>query len=333
MVLVISFALGATCLFMGTVSGPIMLVIGFTALRFFGQGSLNLLSGTMINQWWVRRRGTMRGLSGIVTSALAMGLLPGLVRMLITAVGWRYAYAILGGALFAIMAPIGWFTFRRRPEDHGLLPDGDREEVSAERHLDHEVHFTLAEALRTPAFWILAFGIATTSMLSTGLVFHMESIVTDQGLSAAIAAAVFVPMGLVQAILRFPAGVLVDRVPVRYVIALSLVVQAVVMWLATRLASTTAAYVYGATIGVMNVAWGASSAVVWAEYFGREHLGAIGGAGMSIAIGGSALGPMVMGVARDLMGSYIPLFNLIAFLPLALAVASLLARPPRHETA
>ena len=83
---------------------------------------------------------------------------------------------------------------------------------------------------------------------------------------------------------------------------------------------------FGGTLGVMNVAWGATGAVVWAQYYGREHLGAIGGAGMSIAIVGSSLGPMVMGVARDLMGSYVPLFNLIAFLPLA--VARLFARPP-----
>jgi sugar phosphate permease len=331
MVLVISLAFGATCLFMGAVSGAAMLVIGFAALRFFGQGSLSLLTGTMINQWWVRRRGMMRGLSGAVTSALAMGLLPSLVRMLIGAVGWRYAYAALGGALLVIMAPIGWLTFRRRPEDHGLLPDGDRATEETWGEADRgEVNFTLAEALRTPAFWILAGGIATTSMLGTGLVFHMESIVTDQGLGPAIAAAVFVPMGLVQAILRFPAGVLVDRMPVRYIIALSLVLQAIVMWLATRLASTAAAYVYGGALGFMFVAWGASAAVVWAAYYGREHLGAIAGAGMSIAIVGSSLGPMVMGVARDVMGSYVPLFNLIAFLPLALAIASLFARPPRR---
>ena len=42
----------------------------------------------------------------------------------------------------------------------------------------------------------------------------------------------------------------------------------------------------------------------------------------------TALGPIAMGLARDLMGTYTTFFNLSAFLPLALAVVCLLVRPP-----
>jgi sugar phosphate permease len=328
MALIVSILFGLTCVFMGFVNSAVMLCLGFIALRFFGQGSLSLVSGTMINQWWVRRRGTMQGISGVAMSALALGVLPGLVKRLIHSLGWRTTYGILGAALILVMAPIGFFLFRRRPEDHGLLPDG-RTTAQSDSTTVPEAGYTLAQAVRTPAFWTLSLGMATISMLSTGLVFHMESIVTDQGLTPAIAAAVFIPIGLTQALLRFPFGLLVDRICPRLIIAFGLVIQAVILWMATRLESTTAAYIYGATFGVMQVSWGTAGAVMWAKYYGREHLGSISSVAMSIAIVGTALGPMIMGVARDLTGSYGPLFNISAFLPLALAVVNVIVRPPR----
>jgi sugar phosphate permease len=330
MVLVVSILLGITCVLMGFVHSALMLCLGFIALRFFGQGSLSLVSGTMINQWWVRRRGTVRGISGVATSLLALSVLPALVKWLIHAVGWRVTYGILGAVLILVMAPLGYILFRRRPEDHGLLPDGGTVADEAGAEGVAEVNFTLSEAMQTPIFWTLALGTATMSMLGTGLIFHMESIVTDQGLPAAIAAAVFVPLGLTQALLRFPFGVLIDRICPRLIIAFGLVIQAVILWMASRLGSTTSAYAFGATFGVMQVAWGTAGAVMWAKFFGREHLGSITSVAMSIAIVGTALGPVVMALARDLMGSYAPLFNLVALLPLALAVVNVIVRPPRH---
>jgi len=333
MAMVISILFGLTCIFMGFVNSAVMLCMGFIALRFFGQGSLSLVSGTMINQWWVRRRGRMQGISGVVASALALSVLPGLVKWLIHSLGWRVTYGILGAVLILVMAPIGYFLFRRRPEDHGLLPDGRNSMQADEPGATTEASYTLAEAIRTPAFWTLSLGMAAMSMLGTGLIFHMESIITDQGLTAAVAAAVFVPIGLTQAILRFPFGVLVDRICPRLIIALGLVIQAVVLWMAPRLGSTTAAYIYGATFGVMQVAWGTAGAVMWAKFYGREHLGSISSVAMSIAIVGTALGPLVMALARDLTGSYGPLFDLSAFVPLVLAVANVVVRPPRPGVA
>ncbi len=331
MVLVVSILLGITCILMGFVHTALMLCLGFVALRFFGQGSLNLVSGTMINQWWVRRRGTVRGISGVATSLLALSVLPALVKWLIRAVGWRTAYGILGAVLILVMAPLGYALFRRRPEDHGLLPDGGAVDDDAEG-LVAEADFTLSEAMRTPAFWTLSLGVAAMSMLGTGLIFHMESIVTDQGLTAVIAAAVFVPIGLTQALLRFPFGVLVDRMCPRFLVAFGLLIQAAILWMATRLSFTFAAYAYGAAFGLMQVSWGTAGAVMWAKFYGRTHLGSISSVALSIGIVGSALGPIIMGSARDLMGSYAPLFNVIAWLPLALALVNLIVRPPARAS-
>jgi sugar phosphate permease len=332
MVLIISILLGLTCVFMGFVHSAVMLCLGFIALRFFGQGSLSLVSGTMINQWWSRRRGTMRGISGVAMSALALGVLPGVVKSLIQSVGWRMTYGLFGAVRVLVMAPVGYWLFRRRPEDHGLLPDGDTGQLDKDTRAANEVSFTLSQAMRTPAFWSLSLGTAAISMLSTGLIFHMESIVTDSGLTSAIAAAVFIPIGMTQALLRFPFGVLVDRIGPRLIVVMGLMFQALILWMASRLSTVLSAYAYGVAFGVMQVCWGTASAVMWAKYYGREHLGSITSVAMSIAIVGTALGPMIMAVARDLTGSYGPLFNLIAFFPLVLAVVNIFVRPPEALT-
>ncbi len=46
----------------------VLLLIGFILLRMLGQGSLSLTSNYFINQWWVRRRGTVLGISGILVA-------------------------------------------------------------------------------------------------------------------------------------------------------------------------------------------------------------------------------------------------------------------------
>ena len=268
MIVLVSIAFGLSCVYMSIISSAAMLTLGFIALRFLGQSSMTLISGTMVNQWWVRFRGRIRGLMGVASSLITLSLLPMLVRGLLTSVGWRGSYVVFGLVLLFIMAPIGYLAYRRRPEDFSLVPDGVRVPTRSrdpdEGRVVQEVHFTLPEAVRTPAFWILALSMGVLSLVSTGLIFHMESIVTDQGLERAIAAMVFMPMGMTQALLRFPAGYLVDKIQPKYVLALALVAQAATVFMATRMSASASVYMYGVVLGITSVAWGACGAVIWA---------------------------------------------------------------------
>ena len=81
-----------------------------------------------------------------------------------------------------------------------------------------------------------------------------------------------------------------------------------------------------ATVGLMRTV----GAVVWPSYYGRLYLGSIAGFASTILTAASALGPMPMGLARDLLGSYNQALVILAFIPLALSVLSLFLRPPRR---
>lgn len=329
MVVVIAMAFGLACVYMGAVRGPLMLVLGFVAIRMLGQGSLNLVSQNVINQWWVDRRGTIMGISGLFTSLLGVGGFPSLINWMIPQFGWRTSYALLGALLIVIMVPVGYLFFRERPEEYGLLPDGAEEaEESTMPVRAPEAAWTRAEALRTPTFWILAAGATSVAMLSTALFFHMVSIFADNQLPATVAASVYVPIAATTALMTVTSGALLDRISLRYALAAALVLLALSMGLVQMLTSVALAFLYGVLLGATMGLYRTVANVAWAHYFGRKHLGAISGAASTVMIIGAAVGPIPLGVARDVMGSYNLALTLLALIPLALSVTSLLWLKP-----
>jgi len=161
--LLIIITFGCATLYMGFVRNALMLGLGFVAIRMFGQGSLSLVSTNIINNWWVQHRGKMQGIAGLIASLLGVGTFPSLINWLIPIFGWRITWVILGGGLLVILLPLSSALIRNKPEGFGLRPDGlsVKYEAAPEEPVHYqEEHWTLAQALRTPVFWI--------SVLSTG---------------------------------------------------------------------------------------------------------------------------------------------------------------------
>ena len=85
-------------------------------------GGAEMLTVAIVPKWFVRKRGRA---VAIASTGTAMGPLffPFLVHGIITLVGWRDAWMVLGIGSMAIMVPLALMV-RSRPEDIGLLPDG-----------------------------------------------------------------------------------------------------------------------------------------------------------------------------------------------------------------
>jgi MFS family permease len=240
---------------------------------------------------------------------------------------------ILGFLLLLVMVPSGFFLFRDHPEDYGLKPDGYAPPEAGKTPPTEEAleeNWTAREAMLTPAFWIFTLGIGFIILAGTGLFFHTVRIFEDNGLNATIAAAVFVPVGLTQAVVILSSGLLVDRMPVRLLLAVALVVQALSLTMTPLMQSVGLALAYGVLLGVTGGLMRMVGSIVWANYFGRRHLGGITGITSVLLIGGSALGPVPLGIARDRLGSYQAPLTIMAITSLVLAVACLFAK--RHKT-
>ena len=331
---VVVLIFGFVCVYMGFVTNAVMVGIGFIGLRLLGQGSLSIVSRYVINQWWVRRRGMMMGIAGVSGALLGSGGFPNLINTLIPQFGWRETYMILGVMIWLIMLPSSIIFVRSRPEDYGLQPDGDTpaKDGNQQKAKIEEDNWTLSEAIRQPVFWVVAASLAAPSMLNTGLTFHIFSIFQDSGLDASIAAAVFVPMATAGATFRLIGGFLIDRIPARYIFSFALLLNALILVMAPNLPNVTVAFLFGIIMGSSSGLEQSASAVIWAKYFGRLHLGSITGVVSSLLVAASALGPMPMGIARDLMGNYRTVLQLFAFIPLTLSIITLFfIKPPQRK--
>ena len=339
MVVIIAIAFGAATLYMSTVQGAITLVIGIIFMRMLGQSSITIVSRNLINQWWVRRRGVVSGIGTLASATLGVGLFPNLINWLIPRYGWRMSYVILALLVVGIMVPIGYLFFRERPELYGLLPDGDSvedideaDEVEAEPAVQVvEENWTRSEAIRTRAFWLIVISIAAFSMLSTGLTFHIVSIFSDNGLSSDDAARAFVPMSLVASLMGIPGGWLIDRFGAKYILFAGLIFQTITILASTSIASPELALAYGIIFGLSNGTARVVGNVVYANYFGRLHLGSIMGLTSTIGAIASGLGPMLYGVGRDMAGSYWPTLLVSAFYPGIMALLVLTLKKPTRD--
>ena len=308
----------------------------------FGLGRTAALTGVnlgvtvALGNWFIRKRG--RALS-FMTVGLRAGqaLVPLLiVTPLILAYSWRHAYVALAVIAFLFVALPGWLFIRRRPEDFGLLPDGGQPDEAAARSPgaqasdpDGEVSFTLAEARRTPAFWLLTFATMTVIFAQTAVNVHAVPSVEDRGVSQAFSGTfVFIMMGTA-ALSAYGWGALMDKIHVRWATIIATVFSAAAMTVIIFADNILMAAVFGVLFGLGTGAWTISQILLFANYFGRRHLGAIRGLSQLLAAPLSSFGAVLAGLIRDLTDSYTLAF-LIFFAALVIVVLSLLlAKPPR----
>ena len=336
----VAAALGLACMLFGAAANLVWLGVGFAALRFLGQGSLMLNCANLVSQWFDRRRGFAMSLMALGFGA-SMAVHPPLGEALIGAVGWRWAWVTLGLLTWALLLPPFWLLAVDRPEEKGLRPDGvAAEEGSADAGASTGADpssvpgLTLSEAVRTPTFYIVLFGMFSISMLVTVLHFYQVSILAGQGLGRDAASAMF-PISAAVMVLGMPlVGRLLDSIPTRHAFATALVVLAAALYGATLATTLPAAMAYAAVFGLANAFSMTLFGFVWPRYFGRAHLGSIQGSGQTVLVVGASLGPPLIGYAAEYAGDFSAPLRTAAIYPLvAAAVAALFLRTPAPLTA
>ncbi len=326
MLALVGLAFGVACFVMASATGPVSVLLGFATLRALGQGSLSILATLLIAQWFVRYRGRAMALVQL-GGAAANALFPPLALGLSTALGWRDAYRVLGGAVWLLIIPAAVLIVRNRPEVLGLHPDGVPPAPS--QHLIPEAESTLdrTRIWRTPHFWSLALPLSAAPFLITAVVFHQTSIFAARGFPPSVAASSFIPLAVTTALMSTVTGVLVDRVgPKRILFAtLGLLVVALVELQLIRTA--LGAIIYALTLGSAAGMQGVTAGVIWAHYYGRNGLGRIQGLASLITISAAALAPLPLAALYQLHNSYTWGLALYALLPLVCALILARLRP------
>ncbi len=320
--------LGAACFGMATATHTILFFIAFAALRALGQGSLGINCILLVNQWFVSLRGRAVGLMtlGYMSST---ALFPPFVRFLIDTIDWRAAYAVLGAVAIGLIVPVATFVIRNRPEDIGLFPDGAPRPPASETRQEDSAADSRVRVYSSPSFWLLALALCSPSLISTGLVIHQTSIFEESGLSATLAAAVFVVLSISSAISSLVSGYVADRVGPMVLLFFSMTTLLATMGLAVIINSTFTAVLY---VAVMGISMGSSIIVhgtIWAHHYGRRNLGRVQGPSMTLILCASAIGPLPFALFHQLTGTYDMGILVLMSLPVLSLIVLFLARPGR----
>ncbi|WP_249745627.1 MFS transporter [Mesobacillus boroniphilus] len=314
-----------------------MLFIGFFLIRVLGQGSMSLIPNTLVPQWFITKRGkamSLMAIGGFASSAA----LPPLNAWLVATWGWSFSWKVWGILLLVVFVPLAYLLIRNKPEDIGEYPDGVKrnwtnDHADPNRTSKHfeEVNWTVQEAVKTRAYWLLLFCVGIPSLVNTGLTFHLISIFKTNGISPGIAALVLSLMALIGFPVTLIAGPLLDRVKVQYVLAGIFAGEIIFILVLLAADRTAIAIIFGVLWGISGGFERITLNYVWPSFFGRQSLGSIKGSAMTVTVLGSALGPLPFGLAFDLFGGYeeILLFSII--LPVLGITASLLAKKPVKE--
>jgi sugar phosphate permease len=301
---------------------------------FADMGSGFMVSQVLVPKWFVRQRGRALGIA-IAGVGLGATVFPGSVSALVNAVGWRDAWMWLGivtGVISFLLA----LLIRTRPEDVGLLPDGGPV-VDIGRAADYpaeparaEVSLTRSEAVRTPAFWLLAGSFAFASFGIMGFQSNWLPYLLEQDFSAAQASAGILFYGVISGVSRPFWGVVAERVQPRYLMAGSTLVTALSIGAFLQIRSMLPLVTYMSVAGVSMGAFLILQSLLTANYFGRAHLGSVSNMFRPAAMATGALSPLLIGVLYDLRGTYTLAFTAAG---IAWAIAGLFALAARAPSA
>lgn len=245
--------------------------------------------------WFTAHRGLALALL-LTGSGVGSILIPPLTEWMIQHYGWRSGFLLLGG--IAILGfPLTALLVRNRPE---------AAIVRTEHREDQGV--TVAAALRTAAFWILAFITILSAFSENGLVTNLASILTQHGVLAASAALALSVRGGAGIIGRLGVGLAIDRVSPELIQSLVLTLAAVGTLILAFAGSTWVALLGAAVLGAGLGSEADVGPYLLARYFGRRHFSVLYGLTWTAYAIGGATGPLWVGHLYDRAGAYLPRF-------------------------
>jgi len=298
---IIAGCLALACAFMALVQSGIMLLRGFALLRGTAIGGLSLVSQQVVNLWFVQRRGIAAAAASLGLAAGSM-IFPQVIDLLISFCGWRGAYLSLAVMVAFTLLPVAALLFRDRPEKFGLSTDAGLPPATTKRH--DEPPFTRRKALHTGVFWLLCAAGFLTNAIGTALLLNHFSIMNAAGIAHGDALLVLTVLGAVQAMATLSTGALLDHYEPRRLVPIAMIMLAAATALPAFGSGITVSWLYALSLGGAYGSQQAINAADYAQYFGRDHLGAIRGASFIFGISGAAFGPLPFAISIEWTGSY-----------------------------
>jgi len=288
------------------------LYFSYGIVTALGQGALGFVGhNALISYWFLKRRATAIGIASMGQGVGALVMVP-VTQILINSVGWRWTYIVSGSLMLLLLLPANAVLQRRRPEDVGQFPDGERTATAESLHRQSaretkERDWTLREAAHSFPFWCITIGHLALGtalfLINTHAIAHFVAV----GYEKLAASVYFGLIGFIRIGATILWGSISDRLgrSETYGLAILVTLIGVVGMIAMTIdAPLWLVYLTIALYGVGHSAGNPTYGAVIGDIFSGRKIGLIFGF-LEISFGlGSAIGSWMGGYFFDLTGSY-----------------------------
>jgi MFS family permease len=270
---------------------------------------------------------TQRNLAVSLVSA-GMGVAPMTIspfaRWLITTYDWRTAMLAIGVLAWVLLIPAALFVRQRPPlASQGQASFG----IPADRTIG-----SVATALRSPQFLVLALTFFICCAAHSGPIFHMVSYAITCGIAPMAAVTIYSVEGLAGLGGRLLLGVAADRYGAKRILIAGLLVQAIAIYSYTLVSELGEFYMLAVIFGTAYGGVMPLYASLARDFFSQKIMGTVFGAATMLSSIGMATGPLAGGWVFDKFGGYSWLFIASGALGFgAAAMAFAFPRPPQPQ--
>ncbi len=295
------FVYGSSLLLISTIHSPWQLYLFYSLFFGMGLSAVDVIALNTTARWFVRRRGVMTGIVKMGTGFGQM-LIPFVANVLIAGLGWRNAYAIIGGTGMIILVLIAQIL-RHDPFRMGLSPDNLPAEAS-ENKFHQEEDRSLWKVVRGKTFWMIFFANLSACFCLMSMMAHIVPHAIDMGISPKAAASVLSTIGGASIIGRFFIGSAIDRIGNRRSMLLCFgLLILMLLWLQAS-KKLWMLYLFAVVYGFSHGGLFTVISPIVAEYFGIRSHGLLFGLAAFAGTVGGFLGPIFAGSIFDITGSY-----------------------------
>jgi MFS family permease len=279
--------------------------IAWSILAVLGAGTSPIVWTRAVAGWFDRSRGLALGVTLCGTGIVAV-IGPGTIGAIIAEYGWRAGFYALAAAQIVIGWPMVYLFLKERDPSDRSIAGGVAQ---------HGV--TVAQAVASGQFWRFISAFVMISIVVGGLIVSLPSMLADRGMSLHQASSTLGLLGFAIIGGRLAIGWLVDRLPVRMVAPIFILLPAGSCLLLVR------GYAPSFAVLLIGLASGGEVdllAYIVSRYFGMRHYGKIYGWSLAAFGLGVGSGPMFAAWVRDETGTYIAAHNVFAIMVVIAAV-------------
>ena len=288
------FALGGlalACLAMAANSSVVLLPLVVFLLRLSGQGMTGHIATVAMARWFVATRGRALSIAGL-GMALGEASLPALFVWAMGYTDWRLLW-VLGAGIVLALLPVMLRLLRRERTPQSLATTNESTGIGG-------THWTRAQMLRHPLFWLVLPAAMGPSAIVTSLFFQHVHLAAVKGWAHVGLVALFPLYTTIAVLSMLVAGWAVDRAGAARLMPVYQLPMAVAFLVMAQAESLGGAAVSMVLMGITTGANHALPAAFWAEFYGTRHLGGIKAVAAAAMVLGSAIGPAITGTMIDL---------------------------------